>query len=122
MPVNEVRALTFFALVISILALILVNRSASASLLTAIRRPNVALAIVLPVIAVMLAVTLIVPFVSALFRFGPLHADDLLITLGAGVVVLVVLEFIKPVLRVAFRHKTSIPVVTGFHHSTRRPT
>jgi Ca2+-transporting ATPase len=102
MPVDEVRALTFFSLVISIVALILVNRSASASLLKAIRRPNRALAIVLPLVALMLAATLLIPLASSLFRFGPLHLDDLLITLGAGVVVLVALELIKPLWRMAF--------------------
>jgi Ca2+-transporting ATPase len=112
MPVDEVRALTFFALVISIVALILVNRSASASLVKAIRRPNRALGIVLPLVVVMLAVTLIVPFISNLFRFGPLHADDLLITLGAGVVVLVVLEIIKPMWRAAFGSKFTVPLAT----------
>jgi hypothetical protein len=50
----------------------------------------------------MLAATLLIPFVSSLFRFGPLHGDDLLITLGAGVVVLVLLEIIKPLWRAAF--------------------
>ena len=102
MPVDEVRALTFFALVISIVALILVNRSASASLLKAIHRPNRALAIVLPLVVLMLAATLLIPFVSNLFRFGPLHVDDLLITLGAGVVVLMALELVKPLWRAAF--------------------
>lgn len=99
MPVDEVRALTFFALVISIVSLILVNRSASASLLTAIRRPNRALAVVLPLVVLMLAATLIIPFVRTLFRFGPLHADDLALTVGAGVVVLVALEVIKSLWR-----------------------
>lgn len=112
MPVNEVRALTFFALVISIVALILVNRSASASLLKAIRRPNRALAIVLPVVALMLAATLLIPHISALFRFGPLHADDLLIILGTGVVVLVVLETIKLLWRAAPGSQTTVPVAT----------
>jgi P-type Ca2+ transporter type 2C len=102
MPVDEVRALTFFALVTAIVALILVNRSAGASILKAIRRPNRALAIVLPIVVLMLAATLLVPFVADLFRFGPLHADDLSITLGAGVVVLVVLELLKPWWRAAF--------------------
>src|SRR5665647_2839617 len=90
MPVDEVRALAFVALVTSIVALILVNRSAGASLLKAIRRPNRALAIVLPLVALMLAATLFIPLVRNLFRFGPLHVDDLLITLGAGAVVLAV--------------------------------
>ena len=111
MPVDEVRALTFFALVTAIVALILVNRSASASLLKAVRRPNRALAIILPLVALMLAATLLIPFVSNLFRFGPLHADDLLITLGAGVVVLVVLELIKPLWRAAFRRRRDAPKI-----------
>ena len=96
------------------MALILVNRSASASLLKAIRRPNRALAIVLPLVALMLAATLLIPFVSDLFRFGPLHADDLLITLGAGAVVLVVLELIKPLWRAAFgRRRDATTMTTG---------
>lgn len=33
---------------------------------------------------------------NGLFRFGPLHLDDLAVTLGAGVVVLVLLEVLKP--------------------------
>ncbi|MBX9619548.1 MAG: cation-translocating P-type ATPase [Hyphomicrobiales bacterium] len=110
MPVDEVRALTFFALVMSIVALILVNRSASASLLKAIRRPNRALAIVLPLVVLMLAATLVIPFISTLFRFGPLHVDDLLITFGAGVVVLVVLEMLKPIWRAVFGRTFTIPV------------
>jgi Ca2+-transporting ATPase len=112
MPVDEVRALTFFALITAIVALILVNRSASASLLKAVGRPNRALAIVLPLVALMLAVTLLVPFVSNLFRFGPLHADDLLVTLGAGIVVLVVLELFKPLWRAAFGRRRDAPAMT----------
>jgi P-type Ca2+ transporter type 2C len=111
MPVDEVRALTFFALVTSIVALILVNRSASASLLKAIRRPNRALAVVLPIVILMLSATLLVPFVSKLFRFGPLHADDILLTIGAGVIVLVALESAKSLWRAASgrRHAAAIP-------------
>jgi Ca2+-transporting ATPase len=99
MPADEVRALAFFSLVTVIVALILVNRSASASLLQAIRRPNRALAIVLPFVVLMLGATLAIPALRDLFRFGPLHADDLLLTVGAGLLVLVVLEIAKPLLR-----------------------
>jgi Ca2+-transporting ATPase len=113
MPVDEVRALTFFALVTAIVALILVNRSAGASLLKAIRRPNRALAIVLPLVALMLAATLLIPFVSHLFRFGPLHGEDLLVTLGAGVVVLVVLELVKPLWRAAFGRRRDAKAITN---------
>ena len=113
MPVDEVRALTFVTLIMTIVALILVNRSASASMLKAIRRPNRALAIVLPLVALMLAATLLVPSVRDLFRFGPLHADDLLLTLGAGAVVLAVLELIKPLWRAAFGRRRSAAVLAG---------
>ncbi|MCA3261327.1 MAG: cation-translocating P-type ATPase [Telmatospirillum sp.] len=99
MPADEVRALAFFSLVTAIVALILVNRSASASLLQAVRRPNRALAIVLPFVVLMLGATLAIPALRDLFRFGPLHMDDLLLTVGAGLVVLVVLEIAKPLLR-----------------------
>src|SRR6185369_10544689 len=95
MPEDEVRALTFFALVISIVSLILVNRSFSTSLIAAFRRPNPALAWILFTITVILGLSLLVPAASALFRFGPLHTDDLLLTLGAGAVVLLVLEMLK---------------------------
>jgi len=112
MPVDEVRALSFFALVTAIVALILVNRSASASLLKAIRRPNRALAIVLPIVILMLAATLLVPSISDLFRFGPLHADDILLTVASGAVVLVGLELAKPMWRAASgRRRDAAPQV-----------
>jgi magnesium-transporting ATPase (P-type) len=36
-------------------------------------------------------------FARALFRFGPLHVDDLAVTIGAGAVLLLLLEVVKPV-------------------------
>ena len=45
---DQVRGLTFASLVLGIVALIFVDRSLSSSLITAIRRPNRALAVVLP--------------------------------------------------------------------------
>ena len=89
------RALAFFSLVISFVALILVNRSTGASLLKAVSRPNRALAVTLPVVAAMFAITLLWPTAAEMFRFGPLHADDLSLTLGLGVFVLVALETLK---------------------------
>ena len=103
MPEQEVRALAFFSLVVAIVSLILVNRSFSASLLTALRRPNRTLMAVLVAVATILALTLLWPFASNLFAFGPLHADDLALTLGAGIIVLVSLEMLKPVLRPRLR-------------------
>jgi Ca2+-transporting ATPase len=99
MPEEEVRALAFFSLVLTIVSLIFVNRSFSASPIAALRRPNAALAWVLLTVPVMLSLTLLFPPVSALFRFGPLHLDDLALTLGAGLVVLVFLEALKSLWR-----------------------
>ena len=44
----------------------------------------------------MLGLTLLWPFASGLFRFGPLHGDDLSLTLAAGVLVFGALELLKP--------------------------
>jgi Ca2+-transporting ATPase len=72
-----------------------VNRPFSASLVTAFRRPKPALALVLLAVTTMLGLTLPWPFASGLFRFGPLHVDDLALTLAAAILVLVVLEVLK---------------------------
>ncbi len=99
MPEPEVRALVFFSLVLAIVGLIFVNRSFSASLATALRRPNPALVWVLLGVTACLGLTLLWPFASGLFRFGPLHLDDLALALGAGAAVLVILELLKSRLR-----------------------
>ena len=95
MPEAEVRALAFFSLVVIIVSLIFVNRSFSASLATALRRPNRTLYLVLLAVLTMLSLTLLWPLARELFRFGPLHVDDLAVTLGAGIGVLVLLEVLK---------------------------
>ena len=66
---------------------------------TALRRPNQSLRWVLLAVTAMLSLTLLWPFASGLFRFGPLHLNDLAVTLGAGILVLLFLEFLKPHLR-----------------------
>jgi P-type Ca2+ transporter type 2C len=99
MPIDEVRALTFFSLVMAIVGLTFVNRTFSASIITAVSRRNTALRWVLTGVASMLALTLLWPFARNLFRFGPLHLNDLAVTLCAGIIVLIVLELAKPPLR-----------------------
>jgi Ca2+-transporting ATPase len=99
MPDTEVRALAFFSLIMTIVGLIFVNRSFSASLMTALSRPNPSLTWVLVAVVAMLSLTLLWPLASDLFRFGPPHWDDLTVTLGAGVFVLVLLELLKPIWR-----------------------
>ena len=95
MAEDEARALTFFSLLLSIVSLILVNRSFSTSLIAAFRRPNPALAWILLAITAIMGLSLLWPTASALFRFGPLHVNDLALTLAVGIVVLIVLEILK---------------------------
>jgi Ca2+-transporting ATPase len=99
MPQDEARALAFFSLVLSIISLILVNRSFSASLLSAFRRPNPTLAWIALGVAAILGLSLLWSPAAALFRFGQLHADDLLVTLTAAGVTLLALEWLKPIWR-----------------------
>ncbi|MBX7184653.1 MAG: cation-translocating P-type ATPase [Vicinamibacteria bacterium] len=99
MPAAEVRALTFFSLVLNIVALIFVNRSFSASVVAAVARPNRALLIVLLAVAFMLSITLVWPWATSLLRFGPLHPNDLAASLGAGALLLLGLEAAKPLWR-----------------------
>ncbi len=96
MPVTEVRALTFFGLIASILALILVNRSFSTSLLQALGRGNTALRYVFAAVMAISALILFVPQIQALLRFGYLRAADLGIAVALGVTVFVLLEVLKP--------------------------
>jgi P-type Ca2+ transporter type 2C len=95
MPVDEVRALTFFALILVIVGLILINRSFSASVWTALFRPNPALLWIVLAVAGILGLALKWPFAADLFRFGPLHPDDLALTVGAGVIVFACLDALK---------------------------
>ena len=99
MPENEVRALTFFSLVLVIVSLIFVNRSFTSSLVEAFTRPNRMLLVIVFFVAIVLALSLTWPAAAGLFRFGPLHADDLAVTVGAALVSLVLHEMSKYPLR-----------------------
>lgn len=98
MPDIELRALAYFGLVAGIMALILVNRSFGTSVLEALRRPNTTLAIIFAFIALVLIMSLAVPFVSGLFGFGPLHLADLAIVAAVGLITLGVLDGAKGIL------------------------
>jgi len=95
MPMDEVRALTFFALILAIVGLILIHRSFGASVWSAIRRPNPMLLWILLIIAAILALALKWPLAAHMFKFGPLHLDDLALTVIAGVVVFACLDAFK---------------------------
>ena len=85
----------FTCLVLVNMGMILVNRSFSASLVRAFRRPNRSLWILLGGVSAVLAAALFWLPAQALFHFGQLHWDDLSVGLGAGFLSLLVLEAIK---------------------------
>jgi Ca2+-transporting ATPase len=98
----ELRALAFVSLVSTNIGLIFANRSFGASLLQALRRRNAPLWWVLALTGVVIALALLWPAAQTLFRFGPLHLDDLIVCLGAGVATIVVLDLLKPLWRRKF--------------------
>jgi Ca2+-transporting ATPase len=106
LPEDELRSFVFAALVLTAVALTLVNRSFAASPLAALRRPNTTLAVVLAGAGLILVLVLLVPPLAELFRFGPLHADDLVLAVGAALGVLIVLETVKPLFAAPARGRT----------------
>jgi Ca2+-transporting ATPase len=92
---DAARALAFAALVVSFLTIILVNRSATRSLLSMMRSPNPALWWVLGAAVLLLGASLSVPGLQRLFSFAPLHRDDLALSLTAGFLCLMWFELLK---------------------------
>ena len=103
MPSDQARALAFLSLVVCIFNLVLVNRSFSASFSSTFFRPNAALAWILLAVVVVLATVMLWPSASTLVGFGPIHPSGLMTALGAGVVLLVLLELLKPLWRARLR-------------------
>jgi Ca2+-transporting ATPase len=97
MPQDEVRALSFVALVGANFALILASRTFGSSLLAAIGRPNGSLVWGLGLVAGALMVVLGWSPARSFFGLGPLHADDLLLCLAVAGGLLWVLELLKRV-------------------------
>ena len=96
MPEGEVRALTFFALVAAILALILVNRSFSTSVMQALQRTNAALWYVFGVVAAISALIMLVPALQRILQFEHLQASDLAVAAAIGGALFLLLELLKP--------------------------
>jgi Ca2+-transporting ATPase len=77
LPDGDVRALTFVSLVLVDLGLVLVNRNFSASLRDLMGQRNRALIWISGVAVALLGLVVGTPLGRELFRFGPLHADDI---------------------------------------------
>jgi Ca2+-transporting ATPase len=96
---DEVRTLVCTTLVISNAALVLVNRSFSAALGTALGARNRVLWWVMGTTGVVLAAAILLPPLADLFRFGPLHLPGLGIALACGLAVLLLGEAGKRLVR-----------------------
>jgi len=92
---DAARALTFSALVVSLLAIILMNRSWTRSAIAMLGERNSALWWVVAGGVGVLAVVLSVEPVRALFSFAPLHARDVGLSLAAGLACLAWFELLK---------------------------
>lgn len=115
---DQVRGMTFAALIFAIVALILVDRSRSSSILRAITRPNRALAMVLPIVGALLAVTLFWPTARDLFGFAALDPAHLAVPPLAGLTVLLALEVLKPIWRRAVHRKKAALAITSGNRVT----
>ena len=98
---GQTRALGFTALVLSIVALILVDRATTSSILKAVLQPNKALAVVLPIVGICLGIALFLDPAQEMFGFADVPSLWLALPPAAAFAVLVALELLKPIWRLA---------------------
>jgi Ca2+-transporting ATPase len=96
MPEGDVRELIFLSLIVSIVALILVNRSFGTSLVEAFTRKNMTLRYVLGAVVAVLTLTLVIPAFRKLLKFGVADWKHIAAALVLGGFLLVLLELLKP--------------------------
>ena len=96
---EDARALTYTTLIVANLGLIFANRSWSRLIPDTLRSPNAALWWVSGGSVLVLGLVLYVPFLRDLFSFSVLHAMDILICVGAGLVSILWFELLKIVNR-----------------------
>lgn len=93
---SQLRSAAFFSLVLGITTLILVNRRFSTSMMSALKRPNPTLSIVLGSVALILIATQFVRSVGDLFTFGIVRPQTMLLIAIASVATFLLLERLKP--------------------------
>jgi P-type Ca2+ transporter type 2C len=89
------RTISFTTLIFADLALILINRSWSRTILSTLQSPNKALWYVIGGALLFLALILYFPPLQDLFRFSPLHLDDILLALIAAFISILWFEGLK---------------------------
>lgn len=93
--VAEARTLSFVALIISNLCLILTNRSWCKSILSSLFVPNQALKWVILGAILFLGLVIYVPFLQKIFHFATMHCLDVIIALIAGILSVTWFEIVK---------------------------
>lgn len=96
MPEGDARELVFLSLIVSIVALILVNRSFGTSLVEAFTRKNMTLRYVLGAVVAVLTLTLLIPVFRKLLKFGTPDWKHVATAIALGGLLLVLLELLKP--------------------------
>ena len=97
MAPDQLRSAAFLSLVLGITSLIMINRRFSASMVSALRKPNPTLATVLGLVAIILAATQFIPAVADLFTFGRVTAAQVTGIALASAASFILLERLKPV-------------------------
>ncbi len=92
---DEVRTLSFTAIVIANLALICTNRSWTQSMLASFKKPNTAFWWVIGATLFFLGAVLFIPGLRAIFRFAPVSSGSLLLCITGGVLTVAWFEIYK---------------------------
>jgi GNAT superfamily N-acetyltransferase len=116
LPEGDVRELSFLSLIVSIVALILVNRFFGTSVKEAFTRKNMTLRYILGAIAVALTLTIMIPPFRKLFKFGTLDWKHIATALALGGLLLILLELLKPFANRQMREQ-SVPSQVSVHGS-----
>ncbi len=90
-----VRTTAFMALLSAIVALVLVNRSFSSSIIRAITRPNRPMAVIFPLVALAAVLAITIEPLRTLFRFSTIGLSEATLAGLSGLGTLLVLEGLK---------------------------
>ncbi|MHB8859273.1 MAG: cation-translocating P-type ATPase [Thermoleophilia bacterium] len=94
-PEDQVRTMTYTALIIANMGLILTNRSWSRTIFSTLRSPNRALWWLLGSVTIVLGLVLYVPFLQNLFSFSRLDVMSLVACFAAGLLSVAWFELLK---------------------------
>lgn len=95
-PENELRSLVFSSLVFSNVALILINRSFTSSIINTLQRQNRSFWILMGAVSSLLALSLLQPVAQRIFHLTHINVVQLLICIGIAVFSIFLLEKLKP--------------------------